>query len=156
MSIEALGMYLNDHLAGSVAAVEMIDQAIEDNAGTQLAAGLAGLVSAIREDQDVLRGLLQRLDVGESSLKKAGAWLAEKAGRVQLGRTDKGPLRRLEMLEVLGLGIQGKLALWRALQEVAHRHPELAAVDLLALERRAREQHEQVEAYRLAAVLEAF
>lgn len=153
---EALGTYLNDHLAGSVAAVEMVERAIEENAGTPLAAALRELLVAIREDQDVLRRLLARLDVRESQVKKAGAWLAEKAGRLKLGDTGEAALHRLEMLEALALGIQGKLALWRALQRVADRHPALlAGVDLGALERRAREQHERVEACRVEAALQA-
>ncbi|HUF35444.1 MAG TPA: hypothetical protein VMN37_05805 [Gemmatimonadales bacterium] len=155
MSTEALGTYLNDHLAGSVAAVEMVDRAIEDNAGTPLASALAEMVAAIREDQEVLRGVLERLKVAESPLKQAGAWLAEKAGRLKLGDTSEEALHRLEMLEALSLGIQGKLALWRALQRVAARHPALAGLDLGALERRAREQHERVEAHRIEAAIQA-
>ena len=155
MSRDALGTYLNDHLAGSVAAVELVDRAVEENRGTPLAAALGEIVAAIREDQGVLRSLLERLGVAESPLKKAGAWLVEKAGRLKVGDTAEGPLARLEMLETLALGIQGKLALWRALQRVRDRHPELAGVDLVSLELRAREQHERVEAYRLDAALAA-
>lgn len=155
MTTEALGIYLNDHLAGSVGAVEMLERAIEDNAGTPLAAGLTPLLSAIREDQQVLRGVLERLEVGESPLKKAGAWLMEKAGRVKLGDTGEGALRRLEMLEALSLGIRGKHALWRSLRRVAERHDALAGVDFGALERRAGEQYESVEAYRLEAAVAA-
>ena len=151
----ALGIYLNDHLAGSVAALEMVDRALEDNAGTPLAAALAEVGTAIREDQEVLRDLLARLEVAESPLKKAGAWLAEKAGRLKLGDTGEAALRRLEMLEALSLGIQGKMALWRSLQRAGGRYPALADLDLVTLERRAREQHERVEAHRLEAAIQA-
>jgi hypothetical protein len=151
MTTEALGTYLNDHLAGSLAAVEMVERAIEENRGDPLATSLAEVVAAIREDQAVLRRLLERLGVSESPLKKAGAWLAEKAGRLKLGDTGDGPLPRFEMLEALSLGILGKLALWRALQRIADRYPAVAELDLMTLERRAREQHERVEAHRLEA-----
>ncbi len=155
MSAESLGAYLNDHLAGSVVAVEMVERAIEDNAGTPLAGALAELVGQIREDQEVLRRLLAALGVSESPLKKAGAWLIEKAGRLKLGDTDEGPLRRLEMLETLALGVGGKLALWRALERVADRHPAVAALDLAGLAERARAQHDRVEALRLEAAAAA-
>ena len=49
----------------------------------------------------------------------------------------------------LSLGILGKLALWRALAVAAERVPMIRRLDLGALERRAREQHERVETGRL-------
>jgi hypothetical protein len=155
VSAGPLGVYLNDHLAGSVAALEMVDRAVEDNAGMPVAAALAEVATAIREDQQVLRDLLRGLGVAESPLKKAGAWLAEKAGRLKLGDTGEAALHRLELLEALSLGIQGKLALWRSLRQVADHHPALAGVDLVTLERRAREQHERVESHRLEAAIQA-
>lgn len=155
MSTEALGTYLNDHLAGSVMAVEMVDRAIEDNPSTPLAEFLTGLVADIREDQDTLRRVLDRLEVAQSPLKKAGAWLAEKAGQLKLGHTGESALRRLEMLETLGLGIQGKLALWLALERVAAKHHRLAGFDFVALAHRARDQLTRVEVQRLEAATEA-
>jgi len=155
MPTSGIETYLQDHLAGSVAAVELVERAIAENEGNQLAVVLGGVLADIREDQDVLRGLLAGLDAGESPLKKAGAWLAEKAGRLKLGDTGEPAIQRLEMLEALSLGILGKLALWRALQRVADRYPALAGVDLARLELRAREQHERIEAHRLEAAVEA-
>jgi len=155
MPTSGIETYLQDHLAGSVAAVELVERAIAENEGNQLAVVLGGVLADIREDQDVLRGLLAGLDAGESPLKKAGAWLAEKAGRLKLGDTGEPAIQRLEMLEALSLGILGKLALWRALQRVADRHPALAGVDLARLELRAREQHERIEAHRLEAAVKA-
>jgi hypothetical protein len=155
VTAEALGVYLNDHLSGSVAAVEMIERAVAENAGTPLAAALTGILLQIREEQQVLREVLGRLGASESPLKQAGAWLMEKAGRLKLRGTGEGELSRLEMLEALCLGIQGKLALWRSLQRVAQRHPALAGVDLLTLERQAREQWELVEAHRVEAAIQA-
>ena len=151
MTAESLGTYLNDHLSGSIAAVEMLERAIEHNAGTPLARELAEIATQIREDQQVLRTVLSELGVPENPLKKAGAWLLEKAGRLKLGDTSGAELSRLEMLEGLALGIQGKLALWRSLRRAGERYPVLATLDLVTLERRAREQWERVEAHRLEA-----
>jgi hypothetical protein len=151
----ALETYLHDHLAGSVGAVEMVERAIAENEGDRLAVVLAQVLADIREDQEVLRRLLAGLGAGESPLKKAGAWLMEKAGRLKLGDTGEAAIQRFEMLEALSLGILGKLALWRALQRVADRHPALREVDLAAMERRALEQHQRIEGYRLEAAREA-
>ena len=152
MSRDALQTYLNDHLAGSVMAIELGERTIRENEGGPVAARLSPLVKQIREDQTVLKGVIERLGTGESSLKKAGAWLAEKAGRVKLGGTDEpGDLSRLEVLEMLTTGVHGKRALWRALRVVAVRYEELRGLDLDLLERRAAEQHDELEAMRLEA-----
>ena len=152
MSRDALQTYLNDHLAGSVMAIELGERTIRENEGGPVAARLSPLVEQIREDQTVLKGVIERLGAGESSLKKAGAWLAEKAGRVKLGGTDQpGDLSRLEVLEMLTTGVHGKRALWRALRVVAVRYEELRGLDLDLLERRAAEQHDELEAMRLEA-----
>jgi hypothetical protein len=152
VSREALKIYLNDHLAGSVMAIEVAERTIRENEGGPVATRLSPLVEQIREDQAVLKGVIDRLGAGESSLKKAGAWLAEKAGRVKLGGTDEpGELSRLEVLEMLTTGVHGKRALWRALRLVAERYEELRGLDLDLLERRAVEQHDALEAMRLEA-----
>ena len=152
MSRDALQTYLNDHLAGSVMAIELGERTIRENEGGPVAARLSPLMEQIREDQTVLKGVIERLGTGESSLKKAGAWLAEKAGRVKLGGTDEpGDLSRLEVLEMLTTGVHGKRALWRALRVVAVRYEELRGLDLDLLERRAVEQHDELEAMRLEA-----
>jgi hypothetical protein len=152
MSRDALGVYLNDHLAGSVGAVEMVERTIRENQGQPFAERLSRVLTDIQEDQAVLESLIERLGVGQNPIKKAGAWLAEKAGRVKLGGTDDaGDLARMEVLEALAMGIHGKRALWRALRVVAARHEVLDGLDLDRLERRAAEQHDTIEAMRLEA-----
>jgi hypothetical protein len=155
VSDEALSAYLNDHLAGSVGAIELIERAIQENAGNLLARRLEPELEAIRKDQVIVRDLIQRIGSSESRLKKAGAWLAEKAGRVKLGGTDEPTeLSRMETLEALVIGIHGRWALWRALRVVADRHPVLRDLDLDALERGTAEQHDRVEEWRLEAARE--
>ena len=155
MSDEALSAYLNDHLAGSVGATEMVERAIRENAGNLLARRLEEVLKEIRRDQAVLEDLIQMIGSTENRLKKAGAWLAEKAGRVKLGGSDEpGALARLETLEALVMGIHGKRSLWRALRVVGDRHVVLRGLDLDLLERRAVEQHDRVDEWRLEAARE--
>jgi hypothetical protein len=156
VSNEALPTYLNDHLAASVAAIELIERMLEAGQGTALGSFLTGLHKEIEADQESLRDLLHRRGAGESRLKQAGAWLSEKASRVKLGGSDKAtPLGRLENLETLALGVQGKSGLWRALRAVSSRHPELAGFDLNTLEQRAADQYTRIEAQRLEAARDA-
>ena len=155
MSDGSLSAYLNDHLAGSVGAIAMVERAIEENGGTLFGRRLEEILKEIRKDQAVVQDLIERVGSKENPLKKAGAWLAEKAGRVKLSGTgDPGELARLEVLETLAMGINGKRALWRALRVVAGKHPLLRDLDLDVLERRAVEQHDRVEEWRLEAARE--
>lgn len=151
MSRQPLETYLNDHLAGSIGALQLLERMIRENEGDAIADRLARLREEIESDQVVLRGLIERLGA-EDPLKRAGAWVSEKLGRLKLGGTDEpGELPRLEALETLQMGVQGKLALWRALRVVADRHEVLRGLDFDRLEGRAREQHGEVEEMRLAA-----
>lgn len=151
MPNEALETYLNDHLAGSVSAIELLERAVDEHRHSALGPQLADLLAAIREDQEVLRGLMTRLGYSEHSLKQAGAWLAEKIGRLKTGASHDSPLARLELFEALSLGIHGRLKLWRALRAVLLRHPALQELDFPRLERLAQEQHDLVEAWRIEA-----
>ena len=150
---ENLGTYLNDHVAGSVLALELLDHLIDlpEAPDRKL---LTHLRIEIQEDQDVLRQLLRSVGAKESTARKAAAWLTEKLGRAKLriDETGSGELRMLEGLETLALGIQGKLALWRSLATLRDAVPPLETLDLARLEARALEQFERVDRLRLDAV----
>ena len=78
----------------------------------------------------------------ESRPRKVSAWLTEKFTELKLRLDDsaRGPLRLLESFEVVGLGIHGKLALWRALY-TADVSPELQGhLDYERMAQRAEEQ----------------
>ncbi|HEY7635545.1 MAG TPA: hypothetical protein VH763_08380 [Gemmatimonadales bacterium] len=153
MSQNLLHTYLNDHLAGSVMALELLDHLAETATSAETRQFFTTLHREISADQEVLRQLMARLGGTESGVRQAGAWLAEKFGRLKLRVDDavEGKLRPLEGLETLALGIQGKLALWQALETVSDRVAALRVIDLSRLQQRARDQHAQVEARRLVA-----
>ncbi len=54
MSTAALATYLNDHLAGSVGAIELLEQGLGSSEGTPLESFFTELLGAVREDQDLL------------------------------------------------------------------------------------------------------
>ena len=62
---------------------------------------------------------------------KGGSWLAEQVTEAKLEVDDdaNGPLRRLERLETLAVGIDGKMALWEALDAAGASDKELGNVD---------------------------
>lgn len=145
MSADSLGVYLNDHLAGSVAALELLDALAGRLHGTPAEQLLRGVRVEAAADQEVLRAVLDQVGGDESRLKQAAAWLSEKLGQA------KPDLDVLEGLETLALGIQGKVALWRALGVVAPGHPGLSSFQFSSLESRARAQYDRIEEARLAA-----
>jgi hypothetical protein len=151
-----LHIYLNDHLAGSTAGLELVKRARRENEGTPLGATLADLEREIDADRDELQRLMDELDVARNPAKEAGAWLAEKAGRLKLNGqlTGYSPMSRLIELETLFLGVTGKRQLWIALRDVFG--PRLRDFDFDRLIGRAESQRDRIEEHRLAAAREAF
>ena len=154
MSKEHLAIYLNDHLAGSNVALEVLDHlAVE---APDLASSLANLKTNINEDRQQLLALMASLNIAESRARKAGSWIAERVAEVKLEVDDDqtGPLRRLERLEALEIGIEGKIALWRALNAISTNRP-LGELNYESLIRRGEEQRDRVEVWRLQAASNA-
>jgi hypothetical protein len=153
-----LAIYLNDHLAGSTAARELVRRAAANNRGTPYGAFLDGLSVEIEEDRASLLEIMRSLDARPDPLKVAGGWAAEKAGRLKLNGRLLGysPYSRVVELEVLELGVQGKLSLWRALRQIEATEPRLHRPVLDALVERAESQLAGIEEHRLRAVEDAF
>jgi hypothetical protein len=152
---ERLHTYLNDHLAGSVAAIELLDDLIEHHSQDRFARTFRGLRDEIQVDQDTLRDLIRKLGAKESAIRKAGAWLAVKFSRVKIGDADDSA-GLLQALEALALGITGKQLLWRSLAAIAPDFPALQGTDFSELEKRAHDQFERVETFRMQLARETF
>jgi len=151
LDLDALGTYLDDHLAGAQAALALIDRLEPDPAD---GLDLDALQREIEADRAVAVQLLEGLGDKPSGIKRAAGWIASQLSRPKL--PDDGALGRFEALELLSLGILGKRALWRALAAVQDGEPRLQDLDLARLEARALEQYERVEQARLACAQRAF
>jgi hypothetical protein len=92
------------------------------------------------------------LAIDESTVRKAGAWAAEKAGRARL--MIAGDARLVLTLEGLIMGVTGKKLMWRGLAVVNLR--QLGGYDFKELERRAEQQIERIEIERVRAAQQAF
>lgn len=158
MNTKNLSIYLNDHLAGAVAGVELAKRAANNNKGNEFGAFLEHLSDEIERDRAALVRLMNELAIPQNVLKDAAAWLGEKVGRLKLNGQLVGysPLSRLVELDGLALGITGKLALWRSLQEAELPEVEATGIDLGELEQRARDQRDELEDFRLRAAEAAF
>lgn len=153
-----LGIYLNDHLLGATVGRELSRRAATNNRESSHGPFLAALARDIDEDRDSLIRIMEALGVRVDPVKVAAGWAAEKAGRLKCnGRlTGYSPLSRVVELEGLALGVRGKLAGWRTLQQLRPRLAALERFDLDVLEQRAEGQLEQLEAHRREAAADAF
>jgi hypothetical protein len=146
-----LAIYLNDHLAGSTTGRELAKRTLGSNRGTELEPFLEWLLEQIDEDRESLIGIMRALEVPQDHVKKLAAFALERVGRLKLNGSlfSYSPLSRLVELEALTLGVTGKLAGWRALQQVGD--PRLEAFDLESLAQRALEQQQRLEENRREA-----
>jgi hypothetical protein len=184
-SNELLGTYLNDHLAGAAAGVELASKLGANHEGTPFGTAVAAVTGEIKADRDTLQALMERLGIGKSPVKQAAGWVFEKATRLRFNRqpkrlahdqdhgipegdqagrrghaqaslTGSDALTRLLETETLSLGIEGKLAMWQALKGIDGLDAELGRADFDRLIFRARQQRQALEPYRLEAAAEAF
>ena len=158
MSDEHLRTYLNDHLAGAEAGLQLARDCLAHNPTGPLSAFLRDLVEEIEEDHHTLQDLHARVPGRENPLKKTMTWLLSKMSRLKLESVflQYNDLTRLEELEGLLLGVRGKLALWEALDAACASDERFSDVDFTRLQQRARRQHDQIEEHRLQAARKVF
>ena len=156
--IDYLSTYLQDHRAGAEMGSDLAARLRDENVGTPYEDFLTLLAQQIEEDVATLESIMERFDVDKSILKTAGAKIGEKLGRLKPNEhlTSYSPLSRVQELEMLRGGVQGKLALWDALYEVAALDDRLDASDLLALIERAETQLVGLREHHRMASREAF
>ena len=144
-----LATYLNDHMLGATAGRELVRRAARENEGAELGGFLAPLADELHADREALKAIMGELGVKVDRAKVAAGWTAEKVGRLKPNAQLRGysPLSPLVELEGLLIGIQGKLAMWSVVAEVAH-ELGLDRARLEALSARAERQQADVERHR--------
>lgn len=146
---DRLTTYLQDHLAGATFGVNLLRSLREQHAGDAFSDVIAELLADVEADEATLRELVNSSGGGDT-LKEATAWFAERASRLKLRFGVDQELGTFEGLELMSLGVLGKRALWRALEQLKGQEPRLAALDLPRLIARAESQFDRLEHYRLA------
>jgi hypothetical protein len=149
----ALSVYLNDHLAGSAAGVRLARRCEEAHRGSDLGRYLETLVGEIEEDRRVLERVMSRVGARSNPVKQAGALGAEVLARLKNVTPvfGSGPTTaRLEEIELLSLGIEGKRLLWGLLNEMSTSDDRLREFDFAALEEGAKKQRDDLEPFRIA------
>jgi hypothetical protein len=146
---DPLATYVKDHLGGARIALELLE-AMRDQHDDPKFQGLASLLlPQVQADDHVLREMAKKIGSEPSTLKEVGGWLLEKAARLKLGHTGSTDFAMFESLELLVLGIHGKLCLWKALQAASGFDTRLSDFDFEMLISRAQHQYDRVEMNRL-------
>lgn len=147
--------YLHDHLAGARFATALLADLRDQELDADLASFAGDVLKEIEADRAVLEQILKRRDSQPSVVKEASAWITQKLGRAKF-QIASDQFSMFEGLEILGLGILGKLSLWKALESVAGDYGSLRELDLERLAERARQQHAEVERRRIALARQLF
>lgn len=155
---EHLATYLNDHLAGAAAGLELIGHLIDHTNSDETRERLIAVRDGILEERRTLRSLMQDLTIGESSARRLAGWLSEKMTEIKLAVDDQGDgeFHEFEALELLSLGIAGKSCLWTALAAVADELPAIRKIDPAVLAQRSDEQRAVIQELRVEAAVRAF
>lgn len=150
---EPLISYLHDHLAGARFAVALLNDLSEQETFAEVSGVAKELLPKVEQDRLVLERLASEIGEETNPIKEGLAWLAQKAGKVKLRMAEQAGV--FEAVELLSLGILGKLALWNALRELAG-DSRLAQLDLDALCHEAQRQHSELEKLRRRLVIKTF
>ena len=155
---DLLDIYLQDHLAGATGGVALAQRMHEENKGTEFGEFLGRIARDIDEDRESLKAIMRRLGVGADRVKIAGAWAAEKAGRLKPNGSIIGysPLSRVVEFEGLIMGVNGKLCLWNSLRALAGTDTRLDPEELDRLIARAQEQIAGLREHHITAAEAAF
>jgi hypothetical protein len=155
---ELLGIYLNDHLAGATAGMELARRVAGIQRKSAAGDTLHRLAEDITEDRAALIEIMETLGIPIRHYKLYAAWAAEKAGRLKPNGRFRGrsPLSDLIELESLRLGVEGKGALWTVLRKLADTERRLDGRRLDTLIERAQAQARLLGELHLMAVPHAF
>ena len=155
---EYLETYLQDHRAGAELGSDLAHRLAEQNGATPYAGFLAGLAAQIDSDVETLEQIMDLCGVSKAVMKTAAAKIGEKLGRLKPNErlTSYSPLSRVLEIETLRAGVQGKLALWDALAQLAASDDRLDAEQIAGLQAGAQKQLEGLREHHLMAAREAF
>ncbi len=156
MANQQLSTYLNNHLAASVAVLDLLAHLETTYADTEIAGFVTALRSDILADRTQLEAVMDQLQISRNAIRQTVAWVAEKMNQLQLKWDGgDGALHLLEALEIVATGIEGKRSLGQSLMVVARENSQLQSADFERLVQRSEEQLRRLEPVRLRVAKDA-
>jgi hypothetical protein len=145
-----LSIYLNDHLMGASAGVDLFRRAARQQAQTSRGAALRRLAEEVEADRLELVEIMKALGLPRRRYKILAGHLLEPIGRGKLNGSllHRSRLSDLVELELLSVAVTGKRSGWNALAQIADQRPELDKAKLDELIERASDQVTRLEAMR--------
>ncbi len=155
---ERLGTYLQDHYAGSSAGIELFRRAADQQSDPVARTALTSILAEVEDERDALERFLDAIGTKPDPLKNAGAWMAEKLGRLKVNGEliRRSPLSDVVELEALRIAVEGKACGWRVLRSLTEDEKLFDAAELDRLHDQAGRQIEQLEELRMTAANRAF
>lgn len=150
MMKDPLHVYLNDHLAGATAGVDLVKSAAERHDG-ELGEFFQQLSDEISGDYNTLTSLIDQLNAHGSGAKEALAKIGSEVSEAKFSgeSIDDPEFGTFLTLETLSIGVEGKLCMWKALKVVEGEYAELGSFDIDTLIERAQSQRDRIEGRRL-------
>jgi hypothetical protein len=154
MAYHGLDVYLNDHLSGATAGVNLAQLPAEEHRQDDHGPFFGEIASEIKQDFDTLEQLMEAMGTDKSAGKAALAEVGSKVMATKFtGEDDQ--LNAFVTLETLSIGVEGKICMWKALQRVEDAYPALESLDIDELLARAQSQRERIETRRLEIATQA-
>ena len=103
---DVLATYLHDHLAGSHFAIKLLSSLSDRYKDEELGTFARSLAVDVKQDQDTLQQVIDKVGKAKLDLMEAVGWLTEKASRLKLRWDESGEgIGTFDALETLMLGI---------------------------------------------------
>ncbi len=152
MADRQLGIYINDHLAGAKGGVSLARRAARNSTDDERSAMWRSVAAEIEEDRETLTHIRDLVDASPNRVKSLLAQGAERLGRLKTNGyiLRSSVLGQMLELEMMLIGVTGKLALWQALARLED--PRLEGIDFERLVERAEAQRSRLEQYRISLV----
>jgi hypothetical protein len=156
--MDLLAIYLEDHLALSLAGIRLARRTLGENRDGPLGAFLRGLVPELEEDRELLVRVARAVGSDRSVVKDALAVAGEWAGRLKPnGRLlAYSALSRVWELEALLAGTESRREAFHALGRLRRSDARLSPFEFERHEQRARAHREALQRYHVKAAQAAF
>lgn len=153
-----LTTYLNDHLGGVVAAVELSRRCLSRNGNSELGSFLERLTANFESERELLRKMIRALDRVESPVKILGGWAIEKVTRLKLNNAlfRYSDLSRVIELEALLAAAQAQWRMWAVLDASRSGDPRFAGMDFAEAAKKADKMLAEAKRFHREASMKAF
>lgn len=152
-----LKIYLNDHLAASVAGIQMAKHCLKNSQDPVLSKFLSDFLKQVTEEQNLLKKIIIYLEDTQTPLKRMAAWIFEKMAHLKLNYfQSNAEVSRLLELEGLLAGVHAKLDMWRVVERLSISSPQFPNYPYESLIERVKKQLRSLEKFCLNAGENAF